>query len=83
MALRVEGEEGGLERSIVRRSQNLVGKSCVFVCGLVEEVVEELALRLPAPLSGGSRIIVVVCGKRGIGLERGLRKRRSGGGGAV
>lgn len=58
MALRVEGEEGGLERSIVRRSQNLVGKSCGFGCELMEEVVEELALRLPAPL----------------GEDRGLRK---------
>jgi hypothetical protein len=42
----------------VRRSQNLVGKSCGFGCELMEEVVEELALRLPAPL----------------GEDRGLRK---------
>ncbi len=52
----------GWERSIVRRSQNLVGKSCVFSRELVEEVVEELALRLPAPVREGSRIVLTCAG---------------------
>lgn len=41
---------GRAEQSIARQSRGAYWKSCVFDGWLVEEEVEELALRLPYPL---------------------------------
>jgi hypothetical protein len=62
--------------SIMRQSQRVVWKSCVMVDRLMEQVVEELAPRLPYPLRG-HLMIAVDRGARKDEVEVQRMKRRS------